>query len=172
MPFEFKQIRFSVTLRLSMTINRLQGNVLTSPDSNNYQLFNGQHYVGCCQIWSPNIFFILASNTFYFRRILIVNSILLSRFIPVGLGCKIRQPHLYRGVRRLLPTILRDMTLRNLMSRLKSRIFEEYGVPTLLQLFPDPLWSGMVAPDRVLSMGQIELFGFKTESKQMTCSIE
>ena len=27
-----------------------------------------------------------------------------------------------------------------------------------LPLFPSPLWPGVVAPDRVLSMGQIELF--------------
>ena len=30
------------------------------------------------------------------------------------------------------------------------------GTPSLLSL-PGPLWSGVVAPDRVLSMGQIEL---------------
>ena len=30
----------------------------------------------------------------------------------------------------------------------------------LLLSFPSPLWSGVVAPDRVLSMGQIELFDF------------
>ena len=27
----------------------------------------------------------------------------------------------------------------------------------LLPLLPDPLWPGVVTPDRVLSMGQIEL---------------
>ena len=27
---------------------------------------------------------------------------------------------------------------------------------------PDPLWSGVVAPDRILFMGQIELFDIKT----------
>ena len=29
---------------------------------------------------------------------------------------------------------------------------------TPLLSLPDPLWSGVVAPDRVLSRGQIELF--------------
>ena len=29
---------------------------------------------------------------------------------------------------------------------------------SLLPSLPDPLWPGVVAPDRVLSMGQIELF--------------
>ena len=31
-----------------------------------------------------------------------------------------------------------------------------------LLLFPGPLWPGMVAPDRVLSMGQVELLNIKT----------
>ena len=30
-----------------------------------------------------------------------------------------------------------------------------------------PLWPGVAAPDRVLSMGQIELFDIETERKQM-----
>ena len=30
------------------------------------------------------------------------------------------------------------------------------GIPSL-PLLPGPLWSGVVVPDRVLSMGQIEL---------------
>ena len=37
-----------------------------------------------------------------------------------------------------------------------------------LPLLPGPLWPGVVAPDRVLSMGQIELFDIQTECKQMT----
>ena len=31
-----------------------------------------------------------------------------------------------------------------------------------------PLWSSVVATDRVLSLGQIELFDIQTECKQMT----
>ena len=37
-----------------------------------------------------------------------------------------------------------------------------------LLLFPGPLWPGVVAPDRVLSMAYIELFDIKTECKQKT----
>ena len=37
-----------------------------------------------------------------------------------------------------------------------------------LSLLPGPLWLGEVAPDRVLSMDQIELFDIQTECKQMT----
>ena len=33
---------------------------------------------------------------------------------------------------------------------------------------PGPLWPWVVAPERVLSMGQIEPFDIKTASKQMT----
>ena len=38
-----------------------------------------------------------------------------------------------------------------------------------LPLLPGPLWSRLVAPDRVLSMDQIELFDAQTMCKQMTC---
>ena len=37
-----------------------------------------------------------------------------------------------------------------------------------LPSFPAPFYSGVVAPDRVWSMGQIELFDHLTEFKQMT----
>ena len=38
------------------------------------------------------------------------------------------------------------------------------SLPSLL----GPLWPGVVAPDSILSMGQIELFDFQAEGKQMT----
>ena len=38
----------------------------------------------------------------------------------------------------------------------------------LLPLLPGPLWHRVVATDRVLFMGQIELFDIYTECKQMT----
>ena len=38
-----------------------------------------------------------------------------------------------------------------------------------LPLLPGSLWPGAVAPDRVLSMGHIELFSVLTVGKQMTC---
>ena len=37
-----------------------------------------------------------------------------------------------------------------------------------LPSFPSPIWLGVVAPDRVLSMGQIQLFEIQTMCKQMT----
>ena len=39
---------------------------------------------------------------------------------------------------------------------------------SLFPLLPGPLWPGVVAFDRVLSMGQKELFDTETECKQMT----
>ena len=38
----------------------------------------------------------------------------------------------------------------------------------LLPLLPGPLWPGIGSPDRVLSIGQIELFDILTECKQRT----
>ena len=38
-----------------------------------------------------------------------------------------------------------------------------------LPFFPGPHWPRVLAPDRPLSMGQIELFDIYTECKQMAC---
>ena len=42
----------------------------------------------------------------------------------------------------------------------RYRMMELWGMWSTpsLPLLPSPLWSGVVAPDRVLSIGQIELF--------------
>ena len=37
-----------------------------------------------------------------------------------------------------------------------------------IAIAPSPLWPGVVAPDRIQSMGQIELFDIQTVCKQMT----
>ena len=37
------------------------------------------------------------------------------------------------------------------------KLWGMWSIPSLSS-FPGPLWLGVVAPDRVLSMGQIELF--------------
>ena len=37
-------------------------------------------------------------------------------------------------------------------------MLELWGMRSTLSLLPGSLWPGVVAPDRVLSMGQIELF--------------
>ena len=53
------------------------------------------------------------------------------------------------------------MTLKNMKSDGETTVMLELfgmcGTPSF-PLLPGPLWFRMVAPDRVLSMGQIELF--------------
>ena len=61
--------------------------------------------------------------------------------------------------------IVLDMTLNNLIVMLK--LWETWSTPSL-PLIPGLLWPGVVAPDRILSMGQIELFDIPTECRQMT----
>ena len=46
-------------------------------------------------------------------------------------------------------------------------IWEMRSNPSL-PLLPDSLWPEVVAPDKVVSMGQIELFDIQTMCKQMT----
>ena len=48
---------------------------------------------------------------------------------------------------------VQDMTLNNLMVRFQYC----WSFGECIPLLPGPLWPGVVAPDRVLSMGQIEL---------------
>ena len=45
------------------------------------------------------------------------------------------------------------------------------STPSLPSLF-GPHWLALVAADRVISMGQIEVLDIQTECKQMTCEIE
>ena len=76
---------------------------------------------------------------------------------PVGWGCWIHRLHLCRGLRHS----------SNECPRYDAKQ-SDGEVPVMLELcgmrspssllsVPGPLWSAMVAPDRVLSMGQIEL---------------
>ena len=62
-------------------------------------------------------------------------------------------------------TSVLNTTLNNLMARLLYWSFGEYGVLPSLPLFLGPLSPGVVAPDWVLSMGQIELFDTSTCTK-------
>ena len=76
-------------------------------------------------------------------------------FCSIGWGSKIHRLLLCRGVRPH-PTIVPDWTVSILMvSFQKCWSFGE-STPSL-QSLPGPLWLGVVAPDTVLSMGQIKL---------------
>ena len=66
---------------------------------------------------------------------------------PVGWSCRIHQLHLFRGRRSPLhPSVVVVML----------ELWGMWTTPSLPSL-PDPLWPGVVATDRVLSIGQIEL---------------
>ena len=54
------------------------------------------------------------------------------------------------------PMSVPDMTRNNVM----ALVLESWGIWNIppLPLFPGPLWPRVVAPDRVLPLGQIELF--------------
>ena len=76
---------------------------------------------------------------------------------PVSWGCRIHRLHFCRGGKAPSTSVL-DMTLNNLMVRFQWYwSFGECGAP--LHCHRSQVHSGfrLVAPDRVLSMGQIEL---------------
>ena len=78
----------------------------------------------------------------------------------VGWGYRRHQLHLCRGVK--LPPIPGYDTKQS--DGETSGMLELWGIWSTpsLPLLPRPLWLRIVAPDRVLSIGQIEPFGIKT----------
>ena len=76
---------------------------------------------------------------------------------PSRLGLQ-NTPATYLQRCKTLPMSVLDITPNNLIVRLPyCRSFGECRVPNSLPSLPGPLWLGVVAPDRILSMGQIEL---------------
>ena len=71
---------------------------------------------------------------------------------PVGWGCRIHQLHLCRGIR---PS-LNDIKQSDGEAAVNMELWVMRSTP-LLPLLPGPLGPGLVAPDRALSMAQIEL---------------
>ena len=81
---------------------------------------------------------------------------------PVGSDCRIHQQHLCRGVSYLQRVHVYDIKLSyGKVPALK--IWGMWSTPSL-PLFPCSLWPGVVALDRILSIGQTE----QTACKQMT----
>ena len=72
---------------------------------------------------------------------------------PITWGCRIHWLKLCRGHKTPPPTRVLYMTSDGEAPHLE--IWEMWSTPSLPWL-PSPLWPGVVAPDRVLSMGQIE----------------
>ena len=73
---------------------------------------------------------------------------------------------LQRGDTFLMSVI--DMTINNLIVRIQSESPWESRVHLLLPLLPGPPRHGVGAPDRILSLDQIELFDIQSVCKQMT----
>ena len=69
---------------------------------------------------------------------------------PIGWGCRIHRVHLSQWVPRYDKTQSDGEV---------PEMLELWGMLSTSSLpsFPDPLWLGVVIPDRVLSMGQIKL---------------
>ena len=78
--------------------------------------------------------------------------LLLLLLCPVGWGCRIHWLHLCRGLR--LPNEYPGYDLKQSDGEVPVML-ELWGMQSTpsLPLLPGPLWLGMVAPDRALSMG-------------------
>ena len=82
-------------------------------------------------------------------------------YCPVSWGCRIDWLHLCRGVRPPPPNECLGYDTKQSDGEVPA-VLELWGMrstPSLPSL-PDPLWPGVVAPDRALSMGLIELTAY------------
>ena len=75
---------------------------------------------------------------------------------PVGWSCRIHRLHPCRGVRLPRRVSWYDAQQSDGEAPVILELCDMQSTP-LLPSLPSPLWFGVVAPDRVLSMGQIEL---------------
>ena len=73
----------------------------------------------------------------------------------VGWGCRIHRRHLCRGVRLSQRVSWYDTKQFDGEASVMLELWLMWSTP-LWPLLPCPLWPGVVAPDRVLSVGQIE----------------
>ena len=60
-----------------------------------------------------------------------------------------------------------DTKQSDVEATVKLELWGMQNTPSLLSL-PAPLWPEVVRPNRILSVGQIELFDIQTECKQMS----
>ena len=80
-------------------------------------------------------------------------------------GCSIHWLHLCRGVKTPPPTSVLVMTLNHQMASLKSVELRGIHSTLSLPLLPGPLLPRVVEPDRVLSMGQTEVWHLNCPNK-------
>ena len=86
---------------------------------------------------------------------------------PVSWGCRICWLHLWRWVTPTIECPGYDAKQSDVEFPVRLELWGMQNTSSLPSL-PDPLWPRVIAPDRVLSMGQIELFDISTLYKQMT----
>ena len=87
---------------------------------------------------------------------------------PVGCGCWIHRLHLCCGVRPPPNECPRyDIKQSDGEALVMLEFWGMQSTPSL-PVLPGSLWAGVVPPDRVLCMGQIELFDIQTECKHGT----
>ena len=109
---------------------------------------------------------------FYFSRDFVLNSRFKLRYFffvvsRVSWGCRIP---LTASLQRCTTPPMNVLIYDSKQSDETSVMLKLWGMQNtpLVPSLPDPFWPGVVAPDRVLSMGQIELSGIQTVCKQMT----
>ena len=76
---------------------------------------------------------------------------------PIGWGCRIHQLHLCTGVRPPDNSPRYDTKQSDGEASVMLGFWGMQSIPSLPSL-PGPLWPRVVAPDRVLPMGQIEVY--------------
>ena len=85
---------------------------------------------------------------------------------PVSCCCRIHRLLRCRGVRPSTTSVL-DMTLNNCEAPVMLELLGMRCTPSLPSL-PGPLWPGVEAPDRVLSMSQIKRNGISWDGTVLT----
>ena len=77
---------------------------------------------------------------------------------PISWGCRIHWQLLCRGLRPSSPNECPGYDIKQYDSEIPVML-ELWGIQSVpsLPFLPGPPWPGIIAPDRVLSMGQIEL---------------
>ena len=131
----------------------------------------GASYTPMCLIWCQIRYVCICMDFFFFFfhlfylfilifpwTVLMINNSF-SSFCSVSCGCRIHWLHLCIGVRPPAPNECPDT--KQSAGEVPA-VLELWRMrsTSLLPLLPGPLWPGVVAPDRALSMGQIELTAY------------
>ena len=126
-----------------------------------YRLFEKNWYYFVT--WPFLVEIILNLNSMHKKQLKILRLMFKRLFFssPIDWDCRIHKPHLCRGVRPSPPPAnecyVYDMKQSDDETPVMLKLWRMRCIPSLPSL-PSPLWPGVVASKRVLSMGQIKLF--------------